>query len=814
MTTYTDRPGLRQKLEEQLHDHIDALQHKSQIVVVYGLGGAGKTQLVLDYIQQHRQSYSAVFWVEATSPETIERDYLQIYILLHNIDDEASHDAIQLQQAIPAVKRWFYGRSKRWLFVFDNADSISNPQDPSYVDLRRFLPDDPSIQIIVTSRDQLAVGLSELSAVEVDNMQPDEALSLFQKQSKISLTTSQQIEQVGAIVQELGYLALAITLAGSYIAATPRLRNNLTGYLPEYRERRKALLMQRPTWLVHQYGESILTTWETTYRAIEGQKPEACQFLTLLSFFTQDDIPIQFPINQTDDEVPRWTTVLFPGKQVDRYDLEEFLGILAGFSLIKYHEDQSSYSMHSLVQAWAYNRLEDLQQQHYSTVAALLSGLIADSVEDASIMIRARSISHVVSACQHIVQCFSSTSIEHEFLIEVLTKLALFQSKYGHFKDAMAMQRIVLREYQIRYGENNPITLYSMHNLVATLKDAGELQQALSMQRTVLSKLRLVLGEDHRDTLIAMNLLGIILGLVGETQEVLSVRRVVLLKCRQVFGEDHPKTLMAMGNLASTLRDTGKLQEALSMQRLMMIKLQQTLGKDHPDTLLAMNNLGTILRRTGQLQEALPMQRTILVKHQQILGEDHPDTLMAMNNLATTLQDVGELQEAILMQRTTLAKSQQILGENHPTTLLAMNNLAIVLGNIGELQEAISIQRAALVKHQQILGENHPTTLLATSNLATTLEDIGDLQEGISMQRATLVKSQQILGEDHPDTLTVMNNLATALGNIGELQEALSMQQETVKRRVKVLGPEHPYSVNAQNNLQHLEAMVQNEAML
>jgi hypothetical protein len=48
-------------------------------------------------------------------------------------------------------------------------------------------------------------------------------------------------KEIMLIVEELGYLALAVTLAGSYVAATPRLRSDIRSYLPEYRERRKQL---------------------------------------------------------------------------------------------------------------------------------------------------------------------------------------------------------------------------------------------------------------------------------------------------------------------------------------------------------------------------------------------------------------------------------------------------------------------------------------------------------------------------------------------------------------------------------------------
>src|SRR3954447_26407828 len=85
VSTYVDRAGLRQQLEMQLHKRIDIVNRKAPVLVVHGIGGAGKTQLVLHYVSEHRQDYSAGFWVEADSRDSLERDYAQIYQLLYDI---------------------------------------------------------------------------------------------------------------------------------------------------------------------------------------------------------------------------------------------------------------------------------------------------------------------------------------------------------------------------------------------------------------------------------------------------------------------------------------------------------------------------------------------------------------------------------------------------------------------------------------------------------------------------------------------------------------------------------------------------------
>lgn len=459
VSTYVDRPDLRRQLEKQLHEFVNGPQCKTRILVVHGIGGVGKTQLVLDYVQRYRQDYSAVFWLEGASPEYIQRDYIQVYMLLYNLHLEVNEGSTQVQNAISAVKRWFHGRGKRWLFVIDSADVINDPNNPAYVDLLRYLPDDPSVHVLVTTRDRSAQEITDLSVVEVQEMTSKEAATLFQKQAKILNAIPSQEEHIGAIVHELGYLALAIILAGSYVAATPRLHRDVTSYLPEYQQRQRELLAQRPSWLVHQYGESVLTTWETTFHTIEAQSPDTCHFLALLSFLNPDDIPIDFPVTSSDDQIPLWMSELFPSKYVTQYDVETFFRTLVNFSLIKHRSDQNSYTMHNLVQTWAYDRLTKNQQRNYGYACVLMLEAMTDGVQDAGPVARGRCVPHVMRAFHKISQPIQSNATIQEEVIPTLSSLVLFLDDCGRFQDAVVIARFVYEQCRLLAGEDHLNTL-------------------------------------------------------------------------------------------------------------------------------------------------------------------------------------------------------------------------------------------------------------------------------------------------------------------------------------------------------------------
>ena len=144
-----------------------------------GLGGTGKSQLVQNYIREHRQDYTAVFWIEAGSNESIERDYIQIYRLIYSHQVDIGHEMVKVEDAVPTVKRWFHGREGRWLVILDSADTIDNDREKSYIDLGYFMPDTPGMHVVITSRSSTAKEITMLDAVEVVDMEPLEAIELF-----------------------------------------------------------------------------------------------------------------------------------------------------------------------------------------------------------------------------------------------------------------------------------------------------------------------------------------------------------------------------------------------------------------------------------------------------------------------------------------------------------------------------------------------------------------------------------------------------------------------------------------------------------
>ena len=98
------------------------------------------------------------------------------------------------------------------------------------------MPNAPRVHIVVTSRSSTVKETTALQAIEVADIKFFEATELFRPCDKIQDPEPDVKTEVGQIMKELGCLALAIALAGSYVFVTPQLRKKLihhTGGAPE-----------------------------------------------------------------------------------------------------------------------------------------------------------------------------------------------------------------------------------------------------------------------------------------------------------------------------------------------------------------------------------------------------------------------------------------------------------------------------------------------------------------------------------------------------------------------------------------------------
>jgi Cdc6-like AAA superfamily ATPase len=118
-------------------------------VILHGLGGIGKTQLSVAYAKRHKESYSAIFWLNAKDEDFLKQSFAKIArqisrehpstFWLSNMDINES-----LDELFDDVKAWLSRlNNTRWMMIFDNYDNPKLPSNlnPAAVDIRKYFPE-------------------------------------------------------------------------------------------------------------------------------------------------------------------------------------------------------------------------------------------------------------------------------------------------------------------------------------------------------------------------------------------------------------------------------------------------------------------------------------------------------------------------------------------------------------------------------------------------------------------------------------------------------------------------------------------------
>ncbi|OAA53932.1 Tetratricopeptide-like helical [Niveomyces insectorum RCEF 264] len=182
------------------------------VVTICGLGGAGKTQLALEYLYQNKLDYRGRFWIRAESQEIIQHDFAMIGRLLSMPNDAVVTD---LKKAVQMASDWLTTTDDKWLLVFDNVDNAA--------DIREYLPTVGRGSVVVTTQDRdTADRLSQWSKIVLlEGMQKTDAAALLQQiMPDIPHEGMPHDNLEATIIDEFGGLPLAICQMGSYIRQT------------------------------------------------------------------------------------------------------------------------------------------------------------------------------------------------------------------------------------------------------------------------------------------------------------------------------------------------------------------------------------------------------------------------------------------------------------------------------------------------------------------------------------------------------------------------------------------------------------------
>jgi tetratricopeptide (TPR) repeat protein len=765
--SFTGREGLM----EALHSTLTRSSKASVLPeTLHGLGGVGKTQLVVEYIYREAHKYDLVWWIAAEQPTQVRAS---LATLGERLGLPASQD---MQQTATAVLDALGASQLRWLLVYDNADL---PED--------VMPLLPSAggHVIVTSRNHAWAAVGD--AIEVDVFKRSESIELLRKHGE---TISPK--EADQLAEKLGDLPLALEQAATWHAATGM---PIAEYLQLFDRHVHELLAEgRPT----SYSSTVYAFLRVAFERLRQEAPAAAELLELFAFLGPEPVSV---------------TLLRCGKN-NSYISESLsqalhepifmnrtIRELRRYGLAKVDPNGQRIQVHRLVQLVLREELRSKRRDRSKTnVQELLaSANPGDPDETQHWPLHAEIGPHIRPA--GLIEAGGNEA----------RRVVLDQMRYlfriGDYEGSRELGEATLPVWsapaqQGGLGPDHEFTLIANRHYADALRQVGEIDEARRIDEETLKRLRESpeFGVEHEHTLYIANSVGVDLRISGEYRKALDHDAENLKRHRRVYGEEDQHTLRTKSNLAVNMRLLGDFEDAHKLDLEALGRWRQTLGDKDTRTIFSINNLVRDLYGLGQYAEALEIQLRVWSVYRDQLGPSHSDVLLAARTIAIARRKTGEYKQALGEAREAYRSHHARFGPSHQHTLVATMSYANSLRVVGELVEAKGLTVEAINGHTRVFGPKHPLTLAAQCNLAIILRALGERHGVRAMDEETLKHMGEALGAEHPYTLCVANNLTNDLVVDHNVAAARELSQRTLAASRRVRGDLHPYTLACATN--------------
>ncbi|KAK2037978.1 hypothetical protein LZ31DRAFT_600019 [Colletotrichum somersetense] len=178
----------------------------------------GQEFMALDYALRNKDRYNPILWLDARNEESMRSSFKRCATELQaQVEHVENQGSVFEDPAVQAVNRWLRDRSEaddQWLVLVDNSDDIQ-------WGVKKIIPKGQRGYVIITSQDSLDTELLRRGCerIRIDVLSPTEAATLLLKHLKIDADSASEETRryCNEVVQKLGYLALAIDIAGACI---------------------------------------------------------------------------------------------------------------------------------------------------------------------------------------------------------------------------------------------------------------------------------------------------------------------------------------------------------------------------------------------------------------------------------------------------------------------------------------------------------------------------------------------------------------------------------------------------------------------
>ena len=225
--------------------------------------------------------------------------------------------------------------------------------------------------------------------------------------------------------------------------------------------------------------------------------------------------------------------------------------------------------------------------------------------------------------------------------------------------------RSVEKSEQHQPDSNNLATGYN--NVGSTYGALGDHKQALEYQLKALGIRERVPPPDDPDLATSYNNVGLTYGALGDHRQALEYNLKALEIRERVLPPEHPDLATSYNNVGVTYDALGDHKQALEYKLKDLAICERVLPPEHPDLALSYNNVGVTYGALGDHKQALEYQMKALGIRERVLPGNHPDLALSCSSIAWTYYALGRIGEAAAhMRRAADIINRSSLPETHP----------------------------------------------------------------------------------------------------------------------------------------------------
>jgi tetratricopeptide (TPR) repeat protein len=277
--------------------------------------------------------------------------------------------------------------------------------------------------------------------------------------------------------------------AAGYLDATGI---TLAGYLARWRTHRAELLRRGHEGL--DYPDTVATTWEVAFEALQAREPAAADLLCLCAYLAPEAIP---------PGLLRDSSEVLPGRLAaavaDDLTWDGVIAALRRYALVETAEP--TLAVHRLVQAVTRDRLaaDDRRTWAAAAVACLARAVRQGETPPWDVRswpVVAELLPHGLAAAAHAEEL----QVARGDTAFVLNQFGLYFHARAQWTDARVALERALAIYEASYGPDHPTVATTVNNLGNVLRALGDLAGARAAYERALRIFEAHLGAAHPST--------------------------------------------------------------------------------------------------------------------------------------------------------------------------------------------------------------------------------------------------------------------------------------------------------------------------